>query len=965
MTRVIPARGNTTGTPDYTYATVMTYFGSGSKAGMLSGVTDALGNLTTFDYDAVGRLTSRVDPLGNPAIGGTASYHTTSFTYDKEDRLRTQAAPGPRNGTAPIVNETRYDEVGNPNVRIDASGQVTTYAHDERDGLFQVKDSPNGWTDPASPSAGVITTEYAYDAAGNLTRMTRAKGDAANERVTDYASDGRGLVRTETQYPSWPATTPTLVTATSYDPDGNRLTAVDPLAQTTTNGYDALNRLTSISYSDGVTPNVTYGYDGNGNRTSMADGTGSSSYAYDEANRLTSTTTPGPKTIGYRYDLDGDRTKVMYPDATAVTYTFNKGGQLGSLQDWAARSVTYAYWPDGLAKTATNPDGTTAAYAYDNTRRLLDVAHTGSTGQYLDRSFYTLNAVGNVTNVNHGILPAQVARPDGLAGSNGTWTGTYASINEVTPNDSTFLASPTGPVAPNYYEVSLSDVQAPMDLTGMKIRYRIAKSGNDSGQVTSLTVELRQGSTVIFTNIFSSLPGASGTGWLAVTDVLTPQQAASITNFNDLRLRFTPGSAGGGQTRKAQISWAAVDLPSPADAAAATAYGYDRLNRLTSSSGPDGAPTYGCDPVGNRTSKVLAGTTTTYSYDRADRMTAAGASSVTVNANGNTTAKGADAFGYDQANRLKTATVGGSGESYIYDGDGTRFSRQLGAGTPIRSVSDVGRNLPVTIDDGTRKYVYGLGLAYAVSGSTAEVYHADRLGTIRALTTGGTVVATYRTDDWGNLLSQTGSSTQPFVFTGEPRDATGLTYLRTRYYNSEAARLMSRDPLRGQIELPATTNRYSYVQGNPVNAVDPSGRLTLGVCLGLNVHFFGFGVEVNPVCVVVASSLQVGLMSAAGGGGAIGAEGSVSLVAHASNGDYIEDLGEWFTNVGGSAAVGGGASGSVFWGSGRCGQEVSGVTGGPSLGGGAEGHVTKTYTQIWGTIGATPETCSKNVVLRN
>jgi RHS repeat-associated protein len=823
VTRVIPPRGNTTGTPDYTYATTFTYFTSGSKAGLLATSADALGDTTAYDYDSVGRLISRVDPLGNQLIGGYGPYHTTSFTYDKEDRLRTQTAPAPLDGGAGLMTETRYDEVGNPTVRIDPAGQVMTYAYDERDGLLQVKEAPVAWTDPVSPPAGVITTEYAYDAAGNLARMTRAKGDASNERVTDYAFDGRGLVRTETQYPAWPTTTPTLVTATTYDANGNLSMLVDPLTATTTSGYDALNRRTSITYSDGVTPNVAYGYDANDNRTSMTDGTGASSYLYDEANRLTSATTPGPKTIGYRYDLDGDRTKVIYPDLTAVSYTFNKGGQLASLQDWAGRSVGYTYWPDGLVKTATNPDATAASYAYDNTRRLVDIAHLGTAGQYLDRSFYTVNTAGNATSVNHGLLPAQVSRPDGFIGSNGIWTGTYASINEVIPNDSTILASPTGPTSANYYEVSLSDVSPPMDLTNINIHYRISKSGNNSGQTTGLLVELRQGSTVVYSASYTSLPGSSGSGWLDDTIKVSQQQAPTITNFNDLRLRFTPSTSGGGQARKAQISWAEVGVPSPAAPTAATAYTYDKLNRLTGSSGQNGSFAYGYDPVGNRTSMTAAGTTT-YTYDRADRMTAAGAAAVTVNANGNTTVRGSDTFAFDQSNRLKTATVSGSTETYQYDADGLRFSRQVGAGTPIRYVSDSNRSLPVTIDDGTRKYVYGNGLGYAVSGSTVEVYHADRLGTIRAITTGGTVVATYRTDDWGNLLGQTGSSGQPLGFTGEPRDGTGLTYLRARYYDPSLGRFMTRDTWHGLRAIPGSLNDYAYLMDNPVGGVDHDGH---------------------------------------------------------------------------------------------------------------------------------------------
>jgi RHS repeat-associated protein len=255
----------------------------------------------------------------------------------------------------------------------------------------------------------------------------------------------------------------------------------------------------------------------------------------------------------------------------------------------------------------------------------------------------------------------------------------------------------------------------------------------------------------------------------------------------------------------------------------ATTYGYDRLYRLTSVSGPDGSPTYTYDPVGNRTSKVLGGTTAS-TYDRADRILTFGAINVTVNANGNTTARGGDTFTFDQPNRLKTATVAGATETYVYDGDGTRFSRQVGAGTPIRFVSDVNRGLPVTIDDGTHKYVYGLGLAYAISGSTVEVYHTDRLGSVRAITDAtGAVTSTYRTDEWGVLTSTTGASTQLFRYAGEPRDATGLTYLRTRYYDPSIGRFLTRDVKPGRTATPQSQDRFSYAQNDPTTLTDPRG----------------------------------------------------------------------------------------------------------------------------------------------
>ena len=185
-----------------------------------------------------------------------------------------------------------------------------------------------------------------------------------------------------------------------------------------------------------------------------------------------------------------------------------------------------------------------------------------------------------------------------------------------------------------------------------------------------------------------------------------------------------------------------------AEGADTWAYAYDRLSRLDGVTGPDGARTYAYDPVGNRTSKVLGGTTAS-TYDRADRITAAGSAAITLDANGNTSSRGTDTFTYDQANRMTTATVGASTETSTYDGDGVRFSRQVDAGPVTRYVTDLASSLPVTIDDGSRKYVWGIGLAYAVSGSAIEVYHTDRLGSVRAITdASGAITATYRTDEF-------------------------------------------------------------------------------------------------------------------------------------------------------------------------------------------------------------------------
>ena len=437
VTRIIPPRGNTGSSPDYSYATTFVYYGSGSEAGMLASTTDPLGNETTYTYDSVGRRLTMVDPNGNVS-GGNPAAHTWTYSYDNEDRVTQVQAPAPATGGSPLTTTSQYDPVGNRTVVIDANGQVTKYAYDARDLLIEVDQSPNPWTDPNATPSPKIVTFYHHDNLGNLAGVVRDQGDSANERQTDYTYDGLNRLRTETQYPSWPTTTPTLVTSYTYDGNGNRVTLKDPLGQTTSYGYDPLNRLTSISYSDGVTPSVSYAYDANGNRTTMSDGTGSTTYSYDEMDRLLAVTSPGAKTVGYRYDLDGNRTKVIYPDSTAVTYAFDKGSRLQSLSDWANRTTSYQYFPDGNLQTVTNLDGTTANYSYDNAQRATEVLNRNGTN-VIDQHSYTLDNVGNRTALSETL--AQIS--GGPITNNVTYT--YDSLYRLTgAGTTTYTYDPVG-----------------------------------------------------------------------------------------------------------------------------------------------------------------------------------------------------------------------------------------------------------------------------------------------------------------------------------------------------------------------------------------------------------------------------------------------------------------------------------------------------------------------------------------
>ncbi|HTB97511.1 MAG TPA: RHS repeat-associated core domain-containing protein [Terracidiphilus sp.] len=53
----------------------------------------------------------------------------------------------------------------------------------------------------------------------------------------------------------------------------------------------------------------------------------------------------------------------------------------------------------------------------------------------------------------------------------------------------------------------------------------------------------------------------------------------------------------------------------------------------------------------------------------------------------------------------------------------------------------------------------------------------------------------------------------------------GFYYLRARYYNPLSGRFMSRDPEDGQPFVPKTLHKYLYANGDPINGIDPSGRV--------------------------------------------------------------------------------------------------------------------------------------------
>ncbi len=267
-------------------------------------------------------------------------------------------------------------------------------------------------------------------------------------------------------------------------------------------------------------------------------------------------------------------------------------------------------------------------------------------------------------------------------------------------------------------------------------------------------------------------------------------------------------------------------------------YCYDGLNRLTAVYGTtsptcgSGTPTqsFSYDRAGNRTGMTTAAGTTTYSYDNADQLTSmtppgSGAISYTYDANGAVTARSSDAFTWNAAQQLASASIAGSDpESFTYNGDGLRQTRTDTATNLTTSfVWDASVRTPVVLDDGTQ-YVYGAsGLAEQVVNSTPYYVLSDGLSSTLAVVDGtGTVQQTYSYDVFGKATAGTNNHPTEYNFAGQQTDATGLQYLRARYYDPSTGRFLSRDSY--STFRPIRFHPYTYTGNNPATASDPSGH---------------------------------------------------------------------------------------------------------------------------------------------
>jgi len=326
----------------------------------ITSTTDALGNRTAFTFDPTRALTEVLDAVNRRRVLRYDEYGNLTAVVDPADRKTAVAyAPGSSRVTAvtdPLGRVTTFDydargnllEVrypdrtterhswnvdGTESTRTDRSGRVTAYTY-----------HASGRLATALFGDGEKTT-YEYDEAGNVTRVVdgsreyRYEYDPAGRMLAGHAPGGNSL-----RY--------------VYDAAGQKIARLGPGSIELRYAYSA-GRLVSIGEANGRRI-ANYEYDRAGRISMLTTGNGvRTSYVYDETGRLSDLRCVGPAGelltfFAYAYDAVGNRTSARTPIGTR-TFAYDATGSLVSAVYEDGREERFAYDPAGArAKAWTN-----------------------------------------------------------------------------------------------------------------------------------------------------------------------------------------------------------------------------------------------------------------------------------------------------------------------------------------------------------------------------------------------------------------------------------------------------------------------------------------------------------------------------------------------------------------------------------------------------------------------------------
>ncbi|MEV6816248.1 RHS repeat-associated core domain-containing protein, partial [Micromonospora sp. NPDC051296] len=403
--------------------------------------TSPEGRKHTFGYEDDGDLAWVVDPIGNTTPD--PDDYKTSYTYDAWGQLLTATDA---NGNT-TVNDL-FDANGYPQKIIDAKTKATTFAYDVRGNVLKVTDPYEKETTqtydtfgrplenrvPKDQTTGdiIVTPAPEYDPNDNVLKSYTANGAVA-EASYDQADQLTYMLA-----PVDIAGDPERKTSYTYDKVGNVLTTTEPKGNlspeegdyTTTNIYDEIYQVTSVTNAEGH--KITYEYDEAGNVSKVVDPRKNATadtadytnqYEYDAARRPVKTIDALGKVSTTRYDRDGlvtattdqlgNTTEVLLdprgnPREVKVPHKNESGTITWRITKYEydqAGNQTRVITPRGVATPESeDPDDFATVNVYDEMHRVKEThtAYDKDDARYktADVTTYTYDDVGRLTKVS-------------------------------------------------------------------------------------------------------------------------------------------------------------------------------------------------------------------------------------------------------------------------------------------------------------------------------------------------------------------------------------------------------------------------------------------------------------------------------------------------------------------------------------------------------------------------------------
>lgn len=818
------------------------------------------------------------------------------YTYTTTNRIRTI--------TDADDKVTSYTYVGDDEVPADAACAAALGTHGERIKTIHYPGRLNPITNFHGVSRRVLRqvahdgreTRFAYKVTGACVTHANAPGVKCTANCPDVDSHENFDAGWRIHGGQVVATTVTLPDGKTYthnfNPKGWAQQTVDANGQRTRNKFDSANRL--IERTDVIGRTWKYQYDAEGNITQEVDPLNRVvNYTYDPKwNKVNSITRflEDNTAIVVRFAFDpatGNPIRTTDPLNSITSYAYTSRGQLGALTMPGNRTSTFEYNAAGDLVKSIDPLGNERLFQTDGAGRV--VTFTDPLG-FDTRTEY--NGVNQITKVIDPLLqesritydaaqrPASVIDPRNIA----IRSYQYDSGDRVTTATDALKNSETAEYDSAGRPSRITDRKGHVTTFEYDQAGRIARTvfpdatRTYSYDALGRLVEIREGSNTVtygydtldrIVNVITDSPaGRHDVGYQydaldrvtrrtvngADPTVYTYDNASRLTSIG-YRNQLTT------YERDASGRLASKTLPNGIK----QLFVYDDADRVLSITykNPDDSVietiTYSYDAKGQRLTKSwgsasVGETPFTATYDAANRMTGitlGGTNqsfTLIYDDNGNLISKTDTAnpanvttYTWDSRNRLTAISGPGIEARFSYDALGRRTEKTVN-GQTIGFVYD-GAQAIGEVTGGTISTTLLTGLAidevlarYSQTGS--RTYLTDALRSVIAQTKDDQSVQNfYGYSAYGESQSLGADEGNPIQYTGRENDATGLLYYRARYYDPVLKRFISEDP----IGLAAGPNVYAYVNGDPINMIDPTGNVSTCYSAGPNCSGAGPG----------------------------------------------------------------------------------------------------------------------------